>query len=197
MHEDVHRTQVVPAWRTTLVWRSRAHDHPRGPWAALFVRFNFLNFGDEHFIPAIVRESQRNFQYHFTNELRDEDRYIFKQQATSLHQHVLRYPLRPGMSVIELGAGQGHISRAFHKRGAEVLAMDLVRPPQPFPFPFLEHDLEGGFADAVLKKHGPVDLVIMLDVIEHLAEPERAILDVWRILHAQRDLPAWMAATPP
>ncbi len=114
--------------------------------------------------------------------LRDEDRYIFKQQATSLHQHVLRYPIRPGMSVIELGAGQGHISRAFHKRGAEVLAMDLVRPPQPFPFPFIEHDLEGGFADAVLEKHGPVDLVIMLDVIEHLAEPERAILDVWRIL---------------
>lgn len=114
--------------------------------------------------------------------LRDEDRYIFKRAATSLHQHVLRYPVRPGMSVVELGAGQGHISRVFHQRGAVVLAVDLVRPPQAFPFPFIEHDLEGGFADSILAERGPVDLVIMLDVIEHLAEPERAIHDVWRIL---------------
>lgn len=32
-------------------------------------------------------------------------------------------------------------------------------------------------------------------LIFFLERPEH--LDVWRILHAQRDLPAWMAATPP
>lgn len=114
--------------------------------------------------------------------LRDEDRYIFKNEETSLHQHVLRYSIRKNEMVVELGAGLGNISHAFHQKGAKVLAIDLRRPTKELPFPYLEHDLEEGFADHVLKYQGPADVVVMLDVIEHLADPERSMKDVWRLL---------------
>ncbi len=114
--------------------------------------------------------------------LSDEDRYIFKKEPTSLHQHVLRHPVQPGSVVVELGAGLGHISAAFHERGARVLAMDHAKPDKAFPFSYLEHDLEGDFSEAILARQGPADVVVMLDVIEHLADPEKAMRDVWRIL---------------
>lgn len=114
--------------------------------------------------------------------LRDHDRYIFKQAPTSLHQHALKYPVHSGQVVVELGVGQGHISRAFHERGARVFAVDMLPPETPFPFDFLQCNLEDGFADVILKRHGRADVVVMLDVVEHVAQPERTMREVWRIL---------------
>jgi 2-polyprenyl-3-methyl-5-hydroxy-6-metoxy-1,4-benzoquinol methylase len=114
--------------------------------------------------------------------LRDSDRYIFKQEPSSLHQHVLQYPVRPNATVVELGAGQGHISRAFHDRGARVLAVDMTPPENPLPCPFLRCDLDDAFADTVIRQNGRADLVVMLDVVEHVAHPEKTMQEVWRIL---------------
>ncbi len=145
----------------------------------------FKNLTSIHSLVSIAqyRANRLSLIYHRKFDfLKDEDRYIFKKEPTSLHQHVLKHPIAPNNLVVELGAGQGHISRFFSSRGARVVAMDQKRPCGDFPFPYSACDLEQPFADAFVREHGPCDCVIMLDVVEHMADPERLMEQVWKLL---------------
>jgi glycosyltransferase involved in cell wall biosynthesis len=111
---------------------------------------------------------------------RQRDAYVFKRAPTSVHQFVVRGPLPAGARVVELGAGSGDVSRALHERGARVVAIDQRRPGGALPFAFVEGDLDRPFGPSLREAlGGPADLVLALDVLEHLDRPE-AVMDELR-----------------
>jgi 2-polyprenyl-3-methyl-5-hydroxy-6-metoxy-1,4-benzoquinol methylase len=121
--------------------------------------------------------------YHPKFDVEEHNEYVFKEAPTSVHQAVLRRAWTKGQSVLELGAGHGRIARALHERGLTMHAIDFHRPDAAFPFPYLEHDLDRGFAQHALAACGAaVDCVVALDVIEHLARPEQGLREIKSVL---------------
>jgi glycosyltransferase involved in cell wall biosynthesis len=109
--------------------------------------------------------------------------YDFKEADTSLHQYVLRQEWAQGCKVVELGAGGGEVSRRLHEKGARVCAIDQLRPAADFAFPFQEGDLDAPFAEGLLAEMGEqVEVVLALDVVEHLQRPEAGLREIHRLL---------------
>ncbi len=105
--------------------------------------------------------------------------YQFKTAPTSLHQHVLRRELPANTRVLELGAGKGDVGLSLHEAGARVCAVDQHKPDRTFPYPYQELDLDSEFAGAVVESmQGRADLVVALDVIEHLTRPENSLREI-------------------
>ena len=122
--------------------------------------------------------------YHPKYDVAADGEYQFKQAPNSLHQHVVHAPLAAGATVVDLGAGHGGVAGALAARGLRALAVDHRRPPAVPPgVEYLEADLDAGFAAPVLARtQQPVDAVTALDVLEHLAQPERAMAELRQLL---------------
>lgn len=109
--------------------------------------------------------------------------YGAKHAPTSLHQHVLRRSPTAGRRVADLGAGDGSMGSELHRRGARVVAVDVLPPERPVPFPFLVRPLDPGFSSDLAKElDGRADLVLALDVLEHLEDPERCLAEIARLM---------------
>ncbi len=121
--------------------------------------------------------------HHPKYDVFDDGGYVFKTAPTSVHQHVLARGWKAGTRVLELGAGHGRVAGVLHERGLDVVAVDRRKPETPLPFPYLELDLDADFArDAAKALEGPADVVLALDVIEHLHRPERSLREIRRVL---------------
>lgn len=95
---------------------------------------------------------------------------------------VLGHRLGQGTRCVELGAGDGAVTGALAKTGADVLAVDIQRGVFDeiglhTHVPFLEADVEqlDGVAD------NSVDLVYSFDSVEHFGDPEAALAEALRI----------------
>lgn len=71
--------------------------------------------------------------------------------------------------LIDLGCGCGVYADAFRRKGAEVVAVDGVRPPpeESFPGPIEVRDLTAPFSNP----WGKFDMALCLEVAEHIPEP--------------------------
>ena len=139
-----------------------------------------------HCITTVLRaRANRLYLVHHPKfDVYDGGEYVFKTAPSSVHQHVLARDWKPGMKVAELGAGHGQVGLALHHRGLGVAAVDLA-PPEgiEFPFPYIEANLDEPFADRVEEEMGePVDVVLALDVIEHLRSPEESLQEIRRAM---------------
>ena len=113
----------------------------------------------------------------------DDGGYVFKTAPATVHQHVLARGWESGTKVLELGAGHGRVAKALHERGADVVAVDLRKPDVELPFPYLELDLDGNFAEEATEAlRGKADTVLALDVIEHLHRPEESLREIRRAM---------------
>jgi 2-polyprenyl-3-methyl-5-hydroxy-6-metoxy-1,4-benzoquinol methylase/glycosyltransferase involved in cell wall biosynthesis len=129
------------------------------------------------------RANRYHLVYHPKFNVFGSDEYVFKEAPNSVHQHVVQRQWAPATKVLEVGAGHGRVGRALDERGAEVVAVDLIKPDESFPYPYLQHDLDEAFADEVVAAHaGPVDVVVALDVIEHLTRPESSLREIRRAM---------------
>jgi 2-polyprenyl-3-methyl-5-hydroxy-6-metoxy-1,4-benzoquinol methylase len=137
-------------------------------------------------IGTVLRSRANRFHlvHHPKFDVFDSGDYVFKEAPNTVHQVVLGRSWRRGEKVVELGAGHGRVALALHEKGAAVVATDLRRPAaSEFPFPYLEVDLDGTFAGKVMETLGePADVVVALDVIEHLQRPERALREIRTVL---------------
>nr|HMQ21137.1 bifunctional glycosyltransferase/class I SAM-dependent methyltransferase [Planctomycetota bacterium] len=138
-----------------------------------------------HCIATILRyKANRIYLVHHPKfDLEGQGHYVFKEAPNSLHQAILDRGTTRGARVVELGAGHGQVGRSLHGQGASVVAIDLYKPDVDFPFPYLARDLDAPFADAVCEAQGgQSQVVVALDVIEHLKEPEVSLREIRAVL---------------
>ena len=101
--------------------------------------------------------------------------YDLKLDCTSSHTLALE-AVAPGSRVLDIGCGPGAFARELKKRGCRVTGIDQHRPPDPQVFEGFH--VWDGRLDLPLDL-GQFDTVLMLDIIEHLTQPEE-FLDVLR-----------------
>lgn len=86
----------------------------------------------------------------------------------------------PGARVLDIGDMPSHVARALKAKGCEVHGMDRFPPADPAVFAsFTQGDL-APIDDPDRLPQGPFDAVLLLDVIEHMPEPERTMDMLWR-----------------
>ena len=76
-------------------------------------------------------------------------------------------------TVLDIGCGPGHVAARCRDMGVRVTGIDLHRPPADSLTEFISADLE---ADSLPADVWDFDAVLLLDVIEHLADPEKFLL---------------------
>jgi len=119
----------------------------------------------------------------------DKKRY-FEIQSENAEEYVIpfienKFPLKPGMRVLEIGCGEGGVLAAFIKRncigiGVELheerlqLAHELLKPEiAEQKVSFIAKDI---YKVTAAELGGRVDLIIMKDVIEHIHDQKKLLL---------------------
>ena len=130
-----------------------------------------------------ARANRIHLVHHPKFDVFDGAEYVFKTAASSVHQYVVRRDWKSGTRVLEVGAGHGEVGRAIDQRGGDVVATDLCPPGLDFPYPYVRTNLDEAFAEEVTAAMGgEADVVIALDVIEHLHRPELSLQELRRAM---------------
>lgn len=82
--------------------------------------------------------------------------------------------IAPGSRIVDFGSSAGHLAEQLVQRECAVVCVDREFPPAWNEHPkidFVKGDLDEGIPEIA----GDVDVVLMLDVIEHLRAPERFV----------------------
>jgi glycosyltransferase involved in cell wall biosynthesis len=96
-------------------------------------------------------------------------RYDLKLGYASSHTWALD-AVPAGARVLDLGSGPGGLARALAEKGCEVAVVDLHPPSETF------HGVKAFVADLdepLRVDVSPYDTILLLDIIEHLKDPER------------------------
>lgn len=94
-----------------------------------------------------------------------------------------RVRIRPGEKVLDLGCGRGYWSGRAARAGAEVVAYDVKREridrsALRYPNVRFVH----GSAEETGLEDESFDVILLLSVLEHTADPERVLAEVARVL---------------
>jgi 2-polyprenyl-3-methyl-5-hydroxy-6-metoxy-1,4-benzoquinol methylase len=102
--------------------------------------------------------------------------YDLKLGYSSSHQWALD-AVPAGASVLDIGSGPGGIARELLKKGCEVAVVDQFAPTEPSPgvHVFVQNLDEAPRFDVSRYK-----FILLLDVIEHLRQPERFLEELRR-----------------
>jgi len=85
--------------------------------------------------------------------------------------------------VADLAAGEGAFSVKLKEMGHDVRAIDASSDNWKVPeIPLEIRDLDSDFADSVVEKHGQFDVVVAIEIIEHLENPFRFVRECARLL---------------
>lgn len=119
----------------------------------------------------------------------DRKRY-FDIQVLNAEKYVIpfieeKFPVKPGMRVLEIGCGEGGVLKAFINRGCEGVGVELDAPRIDDAMKFLQDDLTAGRIRFVTKDiyevdvekdlNGLFDIIVLKDVIEHIHDQARLI----------------------
>ena len=131
------------------------------------IRYHLVNMGLFY---------SRNFDF----GLFETETYQFKKSPYSLHQFVLGSELNGEMVTVELGAYKGILSSQIAERVKEHWAIDIFTPEHAGRSRAVALDLNTSFSDVLPQEH--FDCCFALDVIEHLDDPEKFLVDTFAIL---------------
>lgn len=120
------------------------------------------------------------YQPNFDIESPVKREYRFKKNSNTLHQYILTSLWEKTDNIVDLGANDGLLSANIAPLVKSVTAVDIQKVEASAGVQALQLDLNSDF-DQVLG-HNMFDKVIALDVIEHLNNPERAMLKINNIL---------------
>ncbi len=123
------------------------------------------------------------FQKNFDVALYEDETYTFKTSPHSLHQWVVaNLDLNPKLKTIELGANRGNLSAEIAAGSGHHVAVDRFRPDCAGDSEAVALDLNEPFATRLGRE--AYDLCLALDVVEHMASPERFAEDMFAIVRA-------------
>jgi glycosyltransferase involved in cell wall biosynthesis/2-polyprenyl-3-methyl-5-hydroxy-6-metoxy-1,4-benzoquinol methylase len=122
---------------------------------------------------------------------RDKTQMLYSSHRLALEEVAAIAPRR----VLDIGSGPGSVARECRAMGAEVVGIDLVEPPPGTVSEFFRADLDN---DPLPVDPFDFDCVLMLDVIEHLSEPERFMLGMRNASRhpAYEERPTFVISTP-
>ena len=96
-----------------------------------------------------------------------------------------KFPLKPGMRVLEIGCGEGGVLKAFINKGCEGVGVELDAPRIDDAKNFLPEDIAAGRLRFVVKDiyqvevekdfNGLFDIIVLKDVIEHIHNQAKLI----------------------
>lgn len=100
----------------------------------------------------------------------DNRHYVAKLSFLSTHSAAID-EVPNGVTVLDIGCGPGHLSPALRERQCRIIGVDQYRPADAAVFDeFHVADLN---ANPVPRPLDDVQVVLVLDIIEHLASPEK------------------------
>jgi SAM-dependent methyltransferase len=110
--------------------------------------------------------------------------YEWKSDPGSSHSRLLAVAARrPAGRVLDLGCGTGLLGVELRNRGHRVVGVDLratAEAKERLDL-FVAADLDQGLPAAV-HDHGPYDLIVAADVLEHVRQPDRLLAEVAPLL---------------
>jgi SAM-dependent methyltransferase len=119
----------------------------------------------------------------------DRKRY-FEIQVMNAEKYVIpfieeKFPIKPGMRVLEIGCGEAGVLKAFVNKGCEGVGVELDTPRIDNAINFLPDDVAAGKIRFVAKDiylvdieedfKGKFDIIILKDVIEHIHDQAKLI----------------------
>jgi 2-polyprenyl-3-methyl-5-hydroxy-6-metoxy-1,4-benzoquinol methylase len=127
-------------------------------------------------LQSVLHRSGLMYQRRFDTEPQDNTVYDLKLGYPSSHTMVLdRVP--SGSRVMDIGSGPGEFARELARRGAEVTVVDRdIVAAKAAGVETIQQDLDEPIRFSV-EKHSHI---LLLDVIEHLKDPERFIEELRR-----------------
>jgi ubiquinone/menaquinone biosynthesis C-methylase UbiE len=87
----------------------------------------------------------------------------------------------PGKSVLDVGCGIGYLSGLLSDLGAEVVGIDIEFSALAYSSKTVDGLFALALADKLPFKSSLFDIVILSDVIEHLVEPDKTLVEIRRI----------------
>ena len=111
---------------------------------------------------------RRNFDVESLNP--HNAHYHAKLDFRSTHSEALA-EVAAGATVLDLGCGPGHLCPALHARGCRVIGVDQFKPSVAEEH-FDEFHVTDLNRDPLPRELGDVQVVLVLDIIEHLISPE-------------------------
>ncbi|MDW7681977.1 MAG: methyltransferase domain-containing protein [bacterium] len=85
-----------------------------------------------------------------------------------------RFISLPGMTVLDIGCGNGATASVLARQGAQVTALEIIPEPLPNISQQRIKFINGGF-DGFQFNQNQFDVIILQDVLEHLPDPARSI----------------------
>ncbi len=119
----------------------------------------------------------------------DRKRY-FDIQVLNAEKYVIpfieeKFPINPGMRILEIGCGEGGVLKGFIKKGCEGVGVELDAPRVEDAKKFLSEDLAAGRLRFIVKDiyqvdvendfNGLFDIIVLKDVIEHIHDQPKLI----------------------
>jgi glycosyltransferase involved in cell wall biosynthesis len=108
--------------------------------------------------------------------------YEQKIDDVSSHRQIVQWLSTPRpLRILDLGCSAGHLAADLRKHGHSVVGVDIesVDGVRDRVDKFVLQDLDTGLGDDV---HGPFDVVLAADVLEHVRAPEQLLTDARRVL---------------
>jgi glycosyltransferase involved in cell wall biosynthesis len=127
-----------------------------------------------------------------TSPYRDKTEMLYSSHRLALEAIRKLGPKR----VLDLGCGPGAVARQCRELGAEVVGVDQREPLPGAVSRFIRADLD---TDALPVDPFDFDCVLLLDVIEHLSEPERFLIGMRNASHHTaygEESPVFLISTP-
>jgi len=125
-------------------------------------------------VQNVAHRSGLLYQRRFDPTNRSNAHYDLKLGYASSHRYAID-AVRPGSKVLDLGAGPGGLARELRNKGCDVTVVDRCTPEVPvIDVKVITQDLE----DPARFDPRQYDYLLMLDVIEHLGDPERFLVEL-------------------
>jgi glycosyltransferase involved in cell wall biosynthesis len=125
----------------------------------------------------------------------DNRHYALKLNQPSSHQWALDYCARSADAVLDLGCGPAKLDQLLRAKGCYTMGVDkLEQDPDCLDW-FLQFDLDEGLFDFSILPREP-DIVLCLDIIEHIKSPERFLLELRERLGTLSKRPHLIITTP-